>query len=81
MNDESVAPQEMQFAVGYAHGVDGYALESAISTTAAAATDSEDRTALILDDHLKSLCALQLRHLERVADNEYALMTGFDPDE
>lgn len=80
MNDEAQS-ESMAFAIGQVGAPDLYPIQSCIASTAEAAKDAEDRTALILDDHLKSLCALQLRHLERVADNEYALMTGFDPDE
>ena len=77
MNEEA---QEIQAMIGFAAPDASYMLESAINATAAAATDSEDRTALILDDHLKSLCALQLSHLERLADYDYATATGFESE-
>lgn len=80
MSDET-QNETLAFAIGQVGVPEHYALESAISFTAAAASESKDRTALILDDHLKSLCALQLRHLERLADHEHAAVTGLDSDE
>ena len=81
MEEQSQHCEPLAFAIGSISAPEHYALESAISSTAAAATESKDRTALILDDHLKSLCALQLRHLERLADYDYATATGLDTDE
>lgn len=56
-------------------------LESAITSSAEAARDQAGVTALVLQAHLKALCEIQRNHLERMADYEYALATGFDPDD
>lgn len=81
MNNEAKQGEPLSLSIESFGAPDAaYMLESAINATAAAATDSEDRTALILDDHLKSLCALQLSHLERLADYDYAVTTGFESE-
>lgn len=75
MNDEMFHGEPLSLSV-FGQPDASYMLESAISSTASAATDSDDRTALVLDAHLKELCALQLSHIERLADYGYAIATG-----
>lgn len=43
--------------------ISGYEIESAISTTAEAAKGADGVTLLILQNHLKKLCGLQLKQL------------------
>lgn len=78
MSDEMNKGESLEFAIGSIASTCDYALESAISSTAAAANDSDDRTAMVLEAHLKELCALQLSHLERLADYDYATATGLE---
>lgn len=68
--------EPLAFAISQVGVPEHYALESAISTTAAAANDAGEGAAAILHDHLKELCAFQLSHLERLADYDYAIATG-----
>ncbi|RUR52708.1 hypothetical protein [Vreelandella populi] len=76
MKDEMNQGEPLELVVGSISAPDHYALESAISSTAAATADADDYTAGILHAHLKELCALQLSHLERLADYDYAIATG-----
>ena len=56
-------------------------IESAIASSAEAARGQEGVTAMVLQNHLKGLCDIQRRHLERMADYEYAVATGFGSDD
>lgn len=72
MNDEKIQGEPLSLCVtGFAAPDAAYMLESAINATAAAATDSDDRTALILDDHLKQLCEMQRNHIHDLLQTDY----------
>ncbi|WP_438455321.1 hypothetical protein [Vreelandella venusta] len=72
MNDEKIQGEPLSLCVeGFGHPDAGYMLESAINATAAAATDSQDRTAMVLDDHLKQLCEMQREHISALLQNDY----------
>jgi len=60
---------ELEFASAARVPDSGYELESAISSTAEVAKGQSGLTEVILQDHLKSLCALQ-----------YARLTGFSEE-
>ncbi|RUR48807.1 hypothetical protein [Vreelandella populi] len=72
MNNDINQDDPLRLCVaGFAAPDAAYMLESAINATAAAANDAEDRTALILDDHLKSLCEMQRNHIHDLLQNDY----------
>lgn len=48
----------------------GYEIESAITATACAAKEADGITLVILQNHLKNLCALQLKVLFNIATKD-----------
>lgn len=68
MDEES---QEIKAMIGFAALDAGYMLESAINATAAAASDSDGLTQMILQEHLKDLCGIQLSHIHDLVKGEH----------
>ncbi|RUR26832.1 hypothetical protein ELY33_17135 [Vreelandella andesensis] len=63
--------EEMKFQEGEINCFDDYALESAIGSTAEAAHGKQGLTEMILQSHLKMLCALQYKRLSSACDESH----------